>query len=123
MTRCQQVIPTIFVVGCVYKVMEPPFLSSVSVPNETQQSRACLVTLQGNWPTPNWQFQEVKINVDKNEMSVTITYLGKSSPGMALQVLKPFTDTVSIKFPSKGNWSLIFHHRGEDPIIKSVNVV
>ncbi len=52
------------------------------------------IHVEGNWPNPAWELEIIEKEV--NDGILHLWLVGKSKPGMAIQVLHPFKYTITI---------------------------
>ncbi len=100
-----------------FNIMSTPYITKIELPD--QSGRECEIIISGNWPNPSWRHTETIIDFNDIERTVSIKYLGKSKGGIAMQMLKSFSDTIKIKFPSSGEWRLLINGRSN---IREYNV-
>jgi len=86
--------------------MKPPFLSDVQLPSSVAVAESFNIALTGNWPNPSWQHIDTKIDLDTDQLRVTISYLGQSGGGLAIQVLQPVRVLIPLSLPSAGVWTV-----------------
>ena len=68
---------------------QPPFISSINLPEQVAKNESFQLDLRGNWPNPSWSYSSTDIDTDVLNKHISISYLGISGGGLALQVLKP----------------------------------
>lgn len=92
-----------------------PYLSNV----EIILNQPIKVLIAGNWPTPSWKITDIQKKIDDNNHIITISIIGESGKGLALQVLKPFSEAVELSTAVDKNWKIIVKGRAGD-IIKQI---
>lgn len=93
---------------------KPPFVKNVSHEREVAKDASFQITLKADWPTPSWSHEITDINIDNENSTVIINYLGTRRPGVAMQAIKSFTADFDVKLSEKGEWTLIVKGRSED---------
>ena len=92
----------------------PPFVKSIKIEKE---ENGYLLKCKAEWPNPVWKHVKTDINFSEKENTATISYTGSIKANViAPQVIKPFSFSVNLKFPRKGDWKVIVKGRAGNKV-------
>lgn len=82
---------------------QPVYVDSVQA--HAAAGSAVELKIEGNLPTPAWEL--VDVQVEKHAHTLTVTVWGRQvNKGPTIQMLEPFSKTVTIKDLAPGKWTI-----------------
>ena len=90
----------------------PPFIKAIQFPPTIQAGQTATLLVHAEWPNPSWKHVDTQTFMNEEEREFKINYMGQRGKGLAIMMIKPFTFTVDVVFPSAGEWKVLVETRG-----------